>query len=188
MKRAKEWLKRKYKGLKDYFLDRLKGYDTAPRFYKRYGARLGLDPHELLMRALEYLEAKKEEVWYTHRIFDRRQGASTTIGFMSYYVAAVRGKSVLLVVRDDITRRAMSREVLKYPGLDKLGKTYTHRLKIMTTYEVKRGKARGMRFDLCLIDRVSKDKTWHEALEVLRKEMFSGSIKRVIEFDQSAVI
>lgn len=182
---VKEFLKRKYKGLKDYFLDRMKGYDTAPRFFKRYGANLGLDPQELLMRALEDIEEKKEHLWHTHRIFDRRQGATMAIAFIGYYLAAIRKKEVLIVVNDEIARKFMKKSVLKFPIFDKEGDTFSNRLRLMTVSEVNGLKLRGSNTDVCLIDRAGKEKGWFEALDHIKADMLSSRVKRVIEFNQS---
>lgn len=182
---VKEFLKRKYKGLKDYFLDRMKGYDTAPRFYKKYGAKLGLDPQELLMRALEDIEEKKEHLWHTHRIFDRRQGATMAIAFIGYYLAAIRKKDVLIIVKDENARKFMTKSVLKFPIFDKEGKTFSNRLRLMTVSDVNAMKLRGSKTDVCLIDRVGKEKVWFEAMDKIKEDMLSSRVKRVIEFNQS---
>lgn len=180
----KKKLMERFKGLKEYFLDRLKGYDTAPRFYKKYGAALGLKPMELLMRSLDGLD-KDESVWTTQRVFGRCQGATTTVGFISYYMAAFKNKNVLIVVDDSRQYENMLNVMKRYPGFDKHGERLEARIKVKTRQDVKSGRARGESFDLVLVDRTGRDDVWIDVLKMMKEQVKVGVIGRGLELNQS---
>ncbi|MBA4293907.1 hypothetical protein C0431_13170 [bacterium] len=182
--KLKKRIKAKYKGLKEYFLDRVKGYDTAPKFFDRYGKKLGLEPREMLSMGVTLL-TRKSEKWIEKRVFDRRQGTTTTVVAMAFYEVAIRRKQVGVIVYNDTARRYMQFVLNKLPGLDRDGVPLSKRLQIFTISDMEREYLRGHQFDLILFDRSQKDKKWFDALKKVKDALESERVGRVIEFNQS---
>lgn len=182
--KLKKQIKAKYKGLKEYFLDRVKGYDTAPKFFDRYGKKLGLEPREMLGLGLKLLERKNEE-WIEKHVYDRRQGLTTTVVAMAFYEVAIRRKKVGVVVHNDMSRRYLEMALNKLPTIDRDGVPLAKRLQVFTISDLNRESLRGKYFDLILFDRTGKDKKWFDALGVVMQRVVDRQVVRVIEFNQS---
>lgn len=182
MKNLKERLKRRYGGLKEYFLDWYHGTDKMSRWLDRYGKELEVlrtPKMELIVHDVDHVTG-----WDYKNVRGRRTGVTTALSLGAYFEAKVRGKQVLVLVGTESEKANFERHLnLFNKKLDGVLKRYKAEgaIRIETVSRMK--EQRGIRFDTAMIDRHRGNSQWFEVMDFLRDISAGRPDARVIEWN-----
>lgn len=184
MKSLKNRLKRRYRGLKEFFLDWYHGTDKMSRWYDRYWKEKDILLTPKMQMIIE--DVDKATGWEYKTVTDRRTGMTTALSLGAYFESKVRGKEVLVLVANELQQTSYERHFEFFDRImDKTMKCKRKNggVRIETIARASTNVLRGTYFETAFIDRHKGSSKWYDAMQNLREIASSRDNVRVIEWN-----